>query len=55
MLRDDNELIQISVRTSNLFQFETDYEEFKSQFDALQAQIQKFMDSWFEKNLTVSQ
>jgi len=31
-----------------------DYEEFKNAFDGLQAQIQGFVDAWFEKPLTVS-
>ena len=37
-----------------LLQFDGDYLEFRSQFDALQAQIQTFIDSWFEKSLSVS-
>ena len=35
-------------------QFDMDYLEFRSQFDALQAQIQAFIDMWFEKTLSVS-
>ena len=33
--------------------FDVDYAEFLTQFEGLQAQIQSFVDSWFEKNLTV--
>jgi len=36
-----------------MLQFEVDYAEFQSQFDALHVQLQCSMDSWFEKNLTV--
>ena len=35
-------------------QFDADYLEFRSQFDGLQAQIQAFVDNWFERSLTVS-
>ena len=34
--------------------FDVDYAEFLTQFEGLQAQIQSFVDSWFERNLTVS-
>ncbi|XP_023932721.1 dynein heavy chain 5, axonemal [Lingula anatina] len=32
--------------------FDADYLEFKNQIDGLQNQLQNFMDSWFERNLT---
>ena len=35
-------------------QFDTDYVEFCSQFDNLRQQMQNFVDSWFDKDLTVS-
>lgn len=35
-------------------QFDVDYIEFRSQIDALRANIQNFMDSWFSRSLTVS-
>ena len=34
--------------------FDIDHAEFLTQFEGLQGQIQAFVDSWFEKNLTVS-
>ena len=36
-------------------QFDTDYEEFKQSVEALKEQLQLFVDSWFEKSLSVSQ
>lgn len=36
-----------------LFQFDTDYEEFKKSVEALKDQLQLFVDSWFEKSLSV--
>lgn len=36
------------------FQYDVDYIEFRSQIDALRANIQNFMDSWFSRSLTVS-
>ena len=36
-----------------MFQFDVDYLEFRNQFDGLRQQIQAFVDSWFEKQLTV--
>ena len=38
----------------SVLQFDADYLEFRSQFDNLQAQIHSFVDSWFERQLTVS-
>ena len=35
-------------------QFDTDYEEFKQSVEALKEQLQLFVDSWFEKSLSVS-
>ncbi|ELU05307.1 hypothetical protein CAPTEDRAFT_162628 [Capitella teleta] len=36
-------------------EFDTDYLEFRSQFDSLQMQIQSFVDSWFERSLSTEQ
>jgi hypothetical protein len=36
-------------------QFDTDYEEFKQSVEALKEQLQLFVDSWFEKSLSVSE
>jgi enolase len=36
-------------------QFDTDYEEFKQSVEALKEQLQLFVDSWFEKSLSVRQ
>ena len=36
-------------------QFDADYEEFKQSVEALKEQLQLFVDSWFEKSLSVSQ
>ena len=33
--------------------FDADYLEFRSHFDNLRAQMQNFMDGWFEKTLSV--
>ena len=35
-------------------QFDSDYEEFKQSIDGLKQQLQMFVDSWFEKPLSVS-
>ncbi|CAF1413331.1 unnamed protein product, partial [Adineta ricciae] len=35
--------------------FDTDYNEFKSQIEYIQAQLQMFIDSWFRKSYTVEQ
>ena len=35
-------------------QFDSDYEEFKQSIDGLKQQLQLFVDSWFEKPLSVS-
>ena len=37
-----------------LLQFDIDYEEFKQSIDGLKEQLQMFVDSWFEKPLSVS-
>ena len=37
-----------------LLQFDIDYEEFKQSIDGLKQQLQMFVDSWFEKPLSVS-
>lgn len=37
-----------------LFQFDTDYEDFKLSIDGLKEQLQMFVHSWFEKPLSVS-
>lgn len=37
-----------------LLQFDVDYEEFKLSIDGLKQQLQMFVDSWFEKPLSVS-
>lgn len=37
-----------------LFQFDKDYLEFKNQVTALYESLQEFVDSWFEKSVTVS-
>lgn len=37
-----------------LFQFDQDYTEFKGQIESLQNALQNFLDSWFQKNLSVS-
>lgn len=37
-----------------LLQFDLDYEEFKQSIDGLKQQLQMFVDSWFEKPLSVS-
>ena len=34
--------------------FDTDYMEFKGQFENLRQQMQNFLDTWFERNLPVS-
>ena len=34
--------------------FDVDYVEFRDQFDNLRNSMQNFVDTWFEKNLTVS-
>ena len=36
------------------FQFDTDYEEFRLKIDSLKQQLQGFLDSWFDRSLTVS-
>ena len=33
--------------------FDTDYIEFKGQFENLRQQMQNFLDTWFERNLPV--
>ncbi len=33
--------------------FDTDYSEFKTQFENLHYQVQNFLDVWFERNLSV--
>ncbi len=35
-------------------EFDTDYIEFRNQFDNLSSQMANFVDSWFERNLSVS-
>ena len=35
-------------------QFDIDYEEFKQSIEGLKQQLQMFVDSWFEKPLSVS-
>ena len=40
--------------TKRLLQFDIDYEEFKQSIDGLKQQLQMFVDSWFEKPLSVS-
>jgi len=35
-------------------QFDSDYEEFKQSIDGLKQQLQMFVDSWFERPLSVS-
>ena len=37
-----------------LLQFDIDYEEFKQSIEGLKQQLQMFVDSWFEKPLSVS-
>ena len=39
---------------SHLFQFDQDYLEFRNQIDNLRNSIQTFMDSWFQRSLSVS-
>ena len=39
---------------SHLFQFDQDYLEFRNQVDNLRNSIQTFMDSWFQRSLSVS-
>jgi len=34
--------------------FDNDYVDFRTQIDSLQLSLQGFMDSWFTKNLSVS-
>ena len=46
--------VRYTFMLSSTFQFDTDYLEFRSQFDSLQMQIQSFVDSWFERSLSVS-
>lgn len=43
-----------SVFAFCLLQFDSDYEEFKQSIDGLKQQLQMFVDSWFEKPLSVS-
>lgn len=47
-----------SKSNDNIFQlalqFDADYEEFKQSVEALKEQLQLFVDSWFEKSLSVS-
>ena len=35
--------------------FDADYTDFKTQFDNLHQQVQNFLDTWFDRNLSVSQ
>lgn len=37
-----------------IFQFDSDYLEFRSQIETLRQMIQNFMDTWFSRSLTVS-
>ena len=37
-----------------VFQFDNDYLTFRSQIEDLQSQVQSFVDTWFERSLSVS-
>ena len=38
-----------------VFQFDNDYLTFRSQIEDLQSQVQSFVDTWFERSLSVSE